>query len=101
VGGGQAVTSLRTLTKDGNDSVRRSAAAALASADLNRSMPQILEVVSATTKEDDALDLWRSLLAAKGASAALTKALATNSLPEPTAKAGLGGARHGGTHATQ
>jgi putative heme-binding domain-containing protein len=96
VGGGQAVTSLRTLTKDGNDAVRRAAAAALASADLNRSMPQILEVVSSTTKEDDALALWRSLLAAKGASATLTKALATNSLPEPTAKAGLRAAREGG-----
>jgi putative heme-binding domain-containing protein len=36
------------------------------------------------------------LLAAKGASAALTKALTTNSLPESTAKAGLRAAREGG-----
>lgn len=96
LGGRDAVASLRTLTKDKDDSIRRSAAAALASADLNGSMPQILEVVSATTKEEEALALWRSLLAAKGASPALTKALATNSLPEPVAKAGLRAAREGG-----
>ena len=96
IGGKDSVTVLRSLAKDNDASVKRSAAAGLASADLNGSMPQILEVVSATTKEDDALTLWRSLLAAKGASAALTKALATNSLPEPAAKAGLRAAREGG-----
>jgi putative heme-binding domain-containing protein len=95
-GGREAVSMLRQITKDGNDSLRRSAAAALAATDLNGSMPQILEVISATTKEDDALALWRSLIATKGASAALTKALATNSLPEPAAKAGLRAAREGG-----
>lgn len=96
VGGGQSVTSLRTLTKDGNDSVRRAAAAALASADLNRSMPQILEVVSATTKEEDALALWRSLLSAKGSAAAFASAVSKTTLPEPAARAGVRAAREGG-----
>jgi len=47
-------------------------------------------------KEEDALTLWRSLLAPKGASAAFTKALATNALPETAARAGLRAAREGG-----
>jgi putative heme-binding domain-containing protein len=96
LGGRNSITALRLLTKDKDGSIQRSAAAALATTDLNGSMPQILEVVSATAKEDDALALWRSLLATKGASAALTKALATNSLPETAAKAGLRAAREGG-----
>ncbi len=96
LGGRDAVASLRTLSKDKDEPIRRSAAAALAATDLNGSMPQILEVVSATTKEEDALTLWRSLLATKGASSALTKALTTNSLPESAAKAGLRAAREGG-----
>ncbi|HWN96722.1 MAG TPA: PVC-type heme-binding CxxCH protein [Methylomirabilota bacterium] len=96
LGGRNSITALRALAKDKDASIQRSAAAALATTDLNGSMPQIIEVVSATTKEDEALTLWRSLLATKGASSALTKALATNSLPETAAKAGLRAAREGG-----
>jgi putative heme-binding domain-containing protein len=96
LGGREAIASLRALTKDGNQSIRRSSAAALAATDLNGSMPQILEVVSATSNEDDALALWRSLLTAKGSSAAFTKALGTANLPEPVARAGLRAAREGG-----
>jgi putative heme-binding domain-containing protein len=96
LGGRDSITALRSLAKDQDSSIQRAAAAALATADLNGSMPQILEVVSGTTKENDALALWRSLLATKGASSALTKALATNSLPETAAKAGLRAAREGG-----
>ena len=96
LGGRTSITALRSLAKDKDSSIQRSAAAALATTDLNGSMPQILEVISATAKEDDALVLWRSLLATKGASVALTRALATNSLPEPAAKAGLRAAREGG-----
>ncbi len=96
LGGRNAIAALRSLAKDKDASIQRSAAAALAATDLNGSMPQILEVVSATTKEEDALALWRSLLAAKGSSAALAKALATESLPESAARAGLRVAREGG-----
>jgi putative heme-binding domain-containing protein len=96
LGGRSSVTLLRSLAKDQDNSIQRSAASALAATDLIGSMPQILEVVSATTKEEDSLTLWRSLLAAKGASPALAKALATNSLPETAAKAGLRVAREGG-----
>ena len=96
LGGTDSVSVLRSLASDKDISIRHSAAAALATTDLNGSMSQILEIVSATTKEDDALALWRSLLAAKDASPALAKALATNSLPEPVARAGLRAAREGG-----
>jgi len=96
LGGRNSITALRSLAMDKDASIQRSAAAALAATDLNGSMPQILEVVSATTKEDDALALWRSLLAAKGASPALAKALATVTLPESAARAGLRVAREGG-----
>jgi putative heme-binding domain-containing protein len=96
LGGREAVNSLRTLAKDKDDSIRRSAAAALASADLNGSMPQILEVVSATTKEEDALALWRSLLSAKGSSVAFASAVGKTTLPETTARAGVRAAREGG-----
>jgi putative heme-binding domain-containing protein len=96
LGGKDAVSALRSLTKDESSSIRRRAAAALAATDLNGSMPQILEVVSALSNEDEALSLWRSLLAVRGASSSLTKALATNSLPENVARAGLRVAREGG-----
>jgi len=96
LGGRGATAALRDLTKDNNDSIRRSAAAALAAADLNGSMNEILAVVSATTKEEDAVALWRSLLAVKGSSAAFTKALGAASLPEASARAGLRVAREGG-----
>ena len=96
LGGRNSITTLRALAKDKDASIQRAAAAALATTDLNGSMPQILEVVSATTKEDEALALWRSLLGAKGSSAAITKALAATSLPEPAARAGLRAAREGG-----
>ena len=96
LGGESAATALRGLAKDGNDSIRRSAASALAATDLKGSMPQIIEVVSATTQEDDALALWRSLLATKGASSAFSKALTTATLPEASARAGLRAAREGG-----
>jgi putative heme-binding domain-containing protein len=97
VGGKEAVTGLRALTKADQDvATRRRAAAALAATDLNGSMPQILEVASALTNEDEALSLWRSLMSVRGASAALTKALATNTLPENIARAGLRVAREGG-----
>ena len=96
LGGRQAIASLRALTKDSDDSIRRLAAAALASADLNRSMPQILEVVSNTTKEEDALTLWRSLLGAKGAAAAFASSVSKTNLPEVVARAGVRVAREGG-----
>ena len=96
LGGRNSITVLRSLAKDNDATVKRSAAAALAATDLNGSMPQIIEVVSATTKDDEALALWRSLLSAKGSSAAFATALSKTTLPEPAARAGVRAAREGG-----
>ncbi len=96
LGGRNSIDTLRTLAKDKDATIQRSAAAALATTDLNGSMPQILEVVSATAKEDDALALWRSLLSAKGSAAAFATAVGKTTLPEPAARAGVRAAREGG-----
>ncbi len=96
LGGRNAISALRDLTKDSSDALRRSAAAALGSADLNGSTPQILAVLSSITKEDDALALWRSLLAAKNSAGAFAAALGKTNLPEVVAKAGIRAAREGG-----
>jgi putative heme-binding domain-containing protein len=96
LGGRSATSALRDLTRDTTPEVRRAAASALAATDLNGSMAQILEVVSATTNEPESLVLWRSLLAAKGAPAAFASALTKAALPEPVAKAGVRVAREGG-----
>jgi putative heme-binding domain-containing protein len=96
LGGRDSVTALRSLVKDKDASVQRSAATALAATDLNGSMPQILEVVSATLNEDDALGLWRSLLAVRNSPGVFARSLGTVSLPEAAARAGVRAAREGG-----
>ncbi len=96
MGGRNAVTALRALVKEKDASIRRSAAAGLAANDLNGSMAQILEVITATTNEEEALALWRSLLGAKGSSGAFANALTKTTLPEAVAKAGVRAAREGG-----
>jgi putative heme-binding domain-containing protein len=97
IGTGEAVKGLRSLaTKENDASTRHQAAAALAGADLNGSLPMILEVVGATSKEDDALSLWRSILSVKGSAAPVARALANLSLSETGARAGVRAAREGG-----
>ncbi len=96
LGGPAAVAALRGLTTDNDATVRRATATALAATDLNGSITNILGIVAGTDSEVDALALWRSLLGVKGATAALTRALATASLPEAAARAGLRAAREGG-----
>jgi putative heme-binding domain-containing protein len=97
IGNGEAIKGLRTLAaKENNDSTRRQAAAALAGADLNGSLPLVLEVIGSTTKEDDALALWRSILSVKGSAGSVTRALANLSLSETAARAGVRAAREGG-----
>ncbi len=90
------MAALRGLTTDNDATVRRATATALAATDLNGSITNILGIVAGTDSEVDALALWRSLLGVKGATAALTRALATASLPEAAARAGLRAAREGG-----
>jgi putative heme-binding domain-containing protein len=97
IGGADAVKGLRALAaKENNEITRRQAAAALAGADLNRSLPLILEVVGAISKEEDALSLWRAILNVKGSAGSVTRAMANVSLPENVARAGIRAAREGG-----
>ena len=97
IGGPEAVIGLRALTSRTNDqATRRQAAVVLAAIDLSESLAQIVDVISGAGREEEALDLWRSLLAVKGAAPALARGLPKAGLPETSAKAGLRAAREGG-----
>src|SRR5205085_3964763 len=97
IGGKEAVSGLRALAEASNDEVtRRQAAVALAGIDLSGSLPQIVQVLSSSMKEEDALGLWRSLLSVKGASPIIARALPKTGLPETNAKSGMRVAREGG-----
>ena len=101
--GGQAVMDgLLPLTgKDNDAAVRQEAVLALAALDLEKATQPLMEVLSEFTKEDAALEFWRSLLGVKGASAALAKALPHSGLAPVMAKAGLRVAREGGRNETE
>ncbi len=97
IGGKGAVDSLVSLTlADKDAAIRREAVATLAAVDLGQAVPRIVEVAKATTEETAALELWRGVLAVKGASQPLRDALPEKSLPEAAAKAGMRAAREGG-----
>jgi putative heme-binding domain-containing protein len=92
-----AVRGLRELAGSEKDELSRHLAGnALARADLNGSMPLILEVVSGLANETNVLSLWRGILSVKGAAAQVTKALGNKQLPESVARAGVRVAREGG-----
>ena len=93
---GDVVRRLRELGgKDRELPIRRQAAVTLAAVDLAAGMPMVLDVLSQTKTEEDALATWRSVLTVKGAAGALARAVPKASLPEPAAKAGLRAAREG------
>jgi len=97
IGGKEAVTGLRQLAQAPHDEqTRRMAAIALAGADLNGSMKEVLEAAKLPKTEDQALAYWRSLLSVKGAAPALARGLAKNNLPEVSGRAALRVAREGG-----
>jgi len=97
IGGKGAIDSLVALTAADKDAaIRREAVTALTSVDLGQAVPRIVEVAKATTDETAALELWRGVLAVKGASQPLRDALPEKSLPEAAAKAGMRAAREGG-----
>jgi putative heme-binding domain-containing protein len=76
--------------------IRQKAVLALAALDLRQAMPLAAAVLAATPNENDALDLWHSLLNVKGAAASLARALPASGFPATPAKAGLRVAREGG-----
>ncbi|MBI3851457.1 MAG: HEAT repeat domain-containing protein [Verrucomicrobia bacterium] len=97
IAGKGAVDTLVGLTAADKDAaIRRQAAAALAAVDLGQAVPRVVEIAKATTDEAGALELWRGVLAVKGAGQSLRDALLEKSLSAATAKAGMRAAREGG-----
>src|SRR6202044_276671 len=90
IGGQMVIDGLLPLTAKSNEAeIREEAVLALAALDLEKATQPIVEVLSQFTKEDAALEFWRSLLGVKGASAAVAKALPHSGLAPVMAKAGL------------
>ncbi len=97
IGGPEVTAGLRQLAASGaNGAVRRAAVGAFAALDLPGAVPSMIAVLKATTQEADALDLWRSLLSARGAGAKLAPALARETLPPVVVRVGVRVAREGG-----
>jgi putative heme-binding domain-containing protein len=92
----EAVSALTELCADNQPSLlRRRAAAALASLDLQRSLATVADVLNDQTSEGDALETWRGLLAGKDAPNVLATSLPRN-LPPVVSKTGLRAAREMG-----
>lgn len=97
IGGGPVIAALQPLTeKSAEGSIRREAVLTLAALDMDKARQPAIELLIDTKTEPDALELWRSLLGIKGASAALAKSLPKTGLSPVMAKAGLRAAREGG-----
>lgn len=97
MGGSEGIGLLRQVFSQSSSApVRRSSAIALASLGLQNALPQVIEMLGATTQEQDAIQLWRQLLTIRGAGPVLAKGLPPSGLPEAVAKAGLRVAREGG-----
>jgi putative heme-binding domain-containing protein len=97
IGGSNAVKGLSELAGAKSDlPVRQQAVVTLAALDLKQATPLAIEVLSATENENDAMTLWRQLLAIKGAAPAFVQALPKSGLPHVMAKTGLRVAREGG-----
>ena len=88
------------LTKLGSattpEPIRLEAVKALTALNLSKGAPLAIEVLTATETEENALSLWRALLANKGAAGTFTQLLPKSGLPAPMVKAGLRAAREGG-----
>src|SRR5262249_24572846 len=97
IGGPEAIAGLRGFTDKAHDeTTRRHAAVVLGAIDLNDSVRRIVDVIRGAAQEQEALELWRSLLAVKGAAPGIARAVPKNGLPEAAAKAGLRAAREAG-----
>ena len=97
IGGPGAIAGLLPLCgAEKSLETRQKAVAALAALDLRQATPLAVAILAATPNENDALELWRSLLSIKGAAASLARALPASGFPAAPAKAGLRVAREGG-----
>ncbi len=100
VDGGNGKEILARLQKmaqtEGNGKVQRQAVLTLARVDFDGSISNIVEVLRSAKTEEQAADLWRSLLNVKNAGPKIAKALPKTDLALPVAKSGLKVAREGG-----
>lgn len=97
IGGNEASSGLRSLTEARRPAaVRRAAVVALAALGSSQAVPQMIEILSSTMDENDAVALWRSLLGNRGAGTAIARGIPKGGLPATPTKAGLRVAREGG-----
>ncbi|MBA4147325.1 MAG: HEAT repeat domain-containing protein [Verrucomicrobia bacterium] len=96
MGGEEVYKGLIPLSEKGEAAIRQQAVLVLAALNVERSMAQIVGVLSATENEGEATELWRSLLNIKGAGKKIADALAKTTVTDSVAKAGLKVAREGG-----
>ncbi|MGI8966939.1 MAG: HEAT repeat domain-containing protein, partial [Limisphaerales bacterium] len=97
IGGEEVFDALLKLAdKDHEPKIRQESVTALAALNLEKAMPQILDVLNSTSDEKDSANLWRSFLSIKNGGQKIAAALAKTNLTETTAMAGLKVAREGG-----
>jgi putative heme-binding domain-containing protein len=97
LGGAPVIAELRRLARESaTPAVRREAVVALAGTDLAQALPDIFNVLTATTAEADATALWRALLSIRNAGTRLAAEVPKTKLPAEVARSGLRPAREGG-----
>jgi putative heme-binding domain-containing protein len=97
IGGSSVNTGLEKIIESSSDaSVKRDAALALSSLNLQRGAKAATPLLLATTDNDESLEFWRSFLRVKGAGPALASALPKTGVPAIAARTGLRVAREGG-----
>ena len=100
IGGAGIIADLKKLTGTAaSPEIQREAVTTLAGLDFPAALPEIISTLKATTKEAEAMGLWRSLLGIRNAGARLATELPKAGLPPETARAGLRVAREGNQNA--
>ncbi|MDB6029309.1 MAG: hypothetical protein JWM68_5532 [Verrucomicrobiales bacterium] len=100
-GGPEALRELQNLTSKESAKTRQRAAIAMARADFDKGLTNIVGVLLASPTEEEAATLWRALLGTKDAGPKLARALPKTDVPLITAKAGLKVAREGGKNESE
>ena len=97
IGGAGAVETLVKLAgPDREASLRRQAVGVLAALDLGKALPLIVDLAKSTADENAAVELWRAVLASRGAGKQIAEALPESGLSAAAARAGIRVAREGG-----
>lgn len=97
IGGTEVIEGLVPLVDNaGPTETRRMAVKSLAALDLKKAAPLALAVLADVTKEEEALEFWRSLLNNKGAAEEFTRVIPSSGLAATVAKSGVRVARESG-----